>query len=268
MRIIMRGTIIVFLLLLSLYSCAGIKSGIFQEKLPTIAHVHIGHAITSWKTTPDKKGLLVVAEEEAAIALSESEKAVAKPEDLKLIQKHVGYAMNAIDPGSYKVGPGLGFGLKRALSESINHITFAAQSDDASPNVKAFAPRYATAAEATISRCDLILALGREVLETPSATEASALAEEILTLSRANVSGSQKKNTRDVNKYGLKQIRRELTAMIDRENPPYQPVAQRYLLGIIRLPSGKWTFSWLVDPFYDDVQAGGGGGGGGGAGGY
>ena len=52
--------------------------------------------------------------------------------------------------------PGLGFGLKRA---------------------------------AVVSCCDLILALGEEILQSDSVAEAGALAEESLLLSRANVKG-------------------------------------------------------------------------------
>ncbi|MHC4560977.1 MAG: hypothetical protein ACYS80_27155, partial [Planctomycetota bacterium] len=70
-------------------------------------------------------------------------------------------------------------------------------------------------------------------------------------LARANVKGvdhnADGKIGPDPGEYGLEQLRSQITSMTDREDPPYQPVSQRYLFGLVRLPSGKWAFSWLVD---------------------
>ncbi|GEM_PF-2231623 len=258
---------IFFLFLTNSYGCYSLKSAIFQEKLPTIAHVHVGHTITSWKTTPDKKGLLIVAQEEAEIALKESKKASVKTGELMFIKEHIRYAMNAIDPYNYKKGPSLGYGLKRALSESANHISFAAESEDASQNIKNFAPQYAAATEDIISRCDLVLSLGKEVLDTPSITEAVALSSEIVNLLHTIVDGNHGKNSKRVDEYGIKNLREQLAATLKNEDPPYRPVAQRYLLGIIRLPNGKWAFSKLIDSFYDTPSSGSSSGGGGWSGG-
>ena len=48
------------LVLVTLSSCT--------TRPPTIAHVHIGHALTGWVETPDSKGFFVVAEKNAQIA--------------------------------------------------------------------------------------------------------------------------------------------------------------------------------------------------------
>ena len=50
--------------------------------------------------------------------------------------------------------------------------------------------------------------------------------------------------------YGLKQLRRDLEALIAREDPRYEPVARRYLLGLVRLPTGEWVFSDKVTSGY------------------
>jgi hypothetical protein len=38
------------------------------------------------------------------------------------------------------------------------------------------------------------------------------------------------------------QLRKELDAMIARENPPYVTVDQWYLFNLVRLPNGRWVF--------------------------
>ena len=250
------------LLILVLTECTPVKKTVFQEKLPAIAHVHIGHAITGWKHTPDKKGLLQTAEKEASIALAHAEYAVQKPHELQLIKLHVAHVMHAVNPDSQKEGPGIGFGLKKAVTEAVGHITFAADSDDASENVRNFAEPFAINAEALLDRSDLIEVLGEEVLQTVSAQEAFALAGEILNLARANVEGVDSDGDSaigiDPREYGLKQLRAQIMAMTKNEDPPYRPVARRYLFGLIRLPSGKWAFSWLVDRFYEPEDGGSG----------
>ena len=232
------------------------------EKGPTMAHVHIGHAMTNWKTTPDKMGLFIVAEKEADIAYTHASLALQKPIDLDRVKLHVGNAMHAIDPKTHKSGPGLGFGLKRALNEAVSHITFAAESTDASENVKDFVTTFGQNTTATIERCDLILALGTDIQKAESAQEAAALAEEVVILTQANVKGMNASGNggavTDPNDYGLKQLRTQIEEMIDREDPPYQPAPRRYLLGVVRLPSGEWTYWWRTTE--QTGHTGGGGG--------
>ena len=43
---------------------------------------------------------------------------------------------------------------------------------------------------------------------------------------------------------GLQQMRQQLVEMLARENPPYQPIGRRYLLGLVKLPSGRWFYSF------------------------
>lgn len=249
-------------LMLGLSQCTTLKNWMAPEKGPTIAHVHIGHAMTGWKHAPGKKGLFVVAEQEAKTAQTHANNALQKPDDLKHIKLHVGYVMHAVDPKTQKKGPGLGFGQKRALTDALSHITFAAESDDASENVQNFAKTISLYAEATLERCYLIMALGQDILQTNSAEEAATLAEEIAKLTRANIEGVNaggNGGVTDPDHYGLKQLRTQITEMTDREDPPYRPVSRRYLFGLIRLPSGEWTYWWHVDR----EKSGGDGGGGG-----
>ena len=42
--------------------------------------------------------------------------------------------------------------------------------------------------------------------------------------------------------YGIATIRRDIDQMTAREQPPYSPVATRWLFSLIRLDDGSWTF--------------------------
>lgn len=255
--------LIAMTVILLLTGCTTINKALVIEKTPTIAHVHIGHAITGWKPSPDQKGLFQVAEQEAETALTHTGYAIERPDNIDLIRLHVTHVMHAIDPETQKEGPGTGFGLKRALTEAVGHITYAAESDDASQNVANFSEPFAGNARDVLERSNLILALGQEVLQDISAQEAFALAEEMLILASANIEGIDKNEDGSINvppdEYGLKQLRNQITEMIAREDPAYEPVAKRYLFGLIRLPSGKWDFSWRVNQFEDNEGGGGGG---------
>lgn len=234
---------------------------IAPEKEPKMAHVHIGHAMTHWKQTPDNMGLFVVAEKEADIAFTHANMAMQKSTDLDHIKLHVANVMHAIDPKTQKKGPGLEFGQRRALSEAISHIAFAAESDDASENVKRFVESFTNNSASILERCDLIIALGEDVQKAETSQEAVALADEIAILASANIegikSGGNGNEITDPNDFGLKHLRVQIEEMIDREVPPYQPVPRRYLLGVVRLPSGKWTYWWKTS---NNSSEGGGGG--------
>lgn len=267
----MYQIIVVFFVFGAILSgCAGFKNFTFQEDLPTIAHVHIGHAVTGWMHAPEKKGLFITAEEEGQIALTEAKKALEKPEDIATIKQHISGTLHALDSESVEKGPGLGFGLMKALEEASGHITYAARSDDASINVQQFADKFEENTLPALERSELVLALGQEILTLQSADDAHILAAEIHCNVEAIVNGSDAaeecRAAVSADDFGLKQLRAQLEEMIAREVPEYKTVATRYLFGVIKLPSGKWAFSWLVDPFFDDEEddeEGGDGGGGG-----
>ena len=228
--------------------CAGESNFVVQEKLPTIAHVHVGHANTGWKQTPDQKGLFTTAEAEAQAALTHARAAVAAGSDLTRIKSETAAVVYAITAEGRATGSGLGFGLKKALAEAGDHILFAAESDDASENVRQFAGRFQTDSAVVIERCDLVLALAQDVILSGKAEDAAALAEEIgiqtALIVDATSGNAASSGEGDI---GLVQLRQEMDAMIAREDPPYRPVARKYLFGLIRLPDGKWTFSWLTN---------------------
>jgi hypothetical protein len=116
-------------------------------------------------------------------------------------------------------------------------MEFAAESDDASKNVRDSVPRIAERTNEIIGRCEEVRVLGEAVLVSASQVESSTLAGEIQGLSELITDGSPK------GAYGLAQLRGEIEAMIGRESPPYTTVDTWYLLNLVRLPSGKWDFA-------------------------
>jgi hypothetical protein len=223
-------------LVLSLLGAAGCVS-----RAPTIAHVHIGHAITGVHVTPNQEGYMVTAERRGAEAVEFSRLAAAS-NDLGVIKRNVAGAVKATDAED-------NFGVKQAIVMASNHITFAATSDDASVNVQQAAPIFASHITRMVERCELIVLLGKDVEASSSVQEASVSVAELGKLTRANVSGDDSNAAAGAgslpSQYGLVQLRKELEAMIARESPRYVTVPQWYLFNLVRLPNGRWVFDKL-----------------------
>jgi hypothetical protein len=213
-------------------------AGCVTSRQPTMAHVHIGHALTGVAITPGQKGYLLEAEERAQNASDLANKASTETSlpQIKLDIDQVVKASNSEED----------FGLKHSIILASNHITFAATSDDASQNVKLAAPIFAHDITRVVERCDEIGLLGKDVTAATSVQEASLLAVEIRKLAQQNVNGEDAHGTGALGatpqEYGMKQLRKELQDMIARENPPYATVDQYYLFNLVRLPNGKWVY--------------------------
>jgi hypothetical protein len=220
------------LLVLGLLPCA---AGCVSRP-PTIAHVHIGHAITGVHVTPNKEGYMETAQRRAQEAIGFAAQA-ASATDLDEIKRSVELANHATNSRD-------DFGVKEALVMAVNHISFAATSDDASANVQKSAPIFAQDATGVVQRCDLIALLSKDTAASTSLREASVSAAEIVRLTRANLDGEPAEGKAGAAhlEYGLVQLRGELDAMVAREKPPYVTVDRWYLFNLVRLPSGRWVF--------------------------
>jgi hypothetical protein len=207
---------------------------------PTVAHVHIGHAITGVHVTPDKQGYMVTARQRADEAISYAALAQSST-DLAAVKQNVAlvdHATNSRDD----------FGVRESLVMAVSHISFAATSDDASANVQRSAPVFAADSARVVERCELIGLLSKDVAGSGSMPDAKVTVDEIVRLARANVYGEEAgdgKQGSTASSYGLQQLRAELDAMIAREKPPYVTVDQWYLFNLVRLPNGKWVFDKL-----------------------
>lgn len=249
----------IFVMLASLMAgCAYVT----PEKQPSIAHVHIGHALTAWTETPDNQGLFVVAEHEARKVLDLTN-SLTSASTLEQTQATMREIMNVIEPpvveGSRQTED---FGLKRAFTEAMDHLEYAASSDDASANVRATVPGLREKGQGVVERYELIMAIARDIQDTNSAEEAAALTEEVRILARGILYGVELDGKEPIgsqlDECGLLQLRNAIAAMTEREDPPYVPVSEKWLFGLVRLPSGEWKFD-----FGGPAGAGGGSGGGG-----
>jgi len=218
-----------------------IAAGCVSRRAPTVAHVHIGHAITGVHVTPNKEGYLVSAERRAQETLDYTTKAAAA-HDLTEIKREIALASQATNADDT-------FGVKESMVMAVNHITFAATSDDATLNVQKAAPVFAADSARVIERCDLIALFNKDIQASNSEKEAALLVGEIAKLAQANISGDDSNGDGVVgsvpSEYGLLQLRKELEAMIARERPPYVTVDQWYLFNLVKLPNGKWVFDKL-----------------------
>lgn len=208
---------------------------------PTIAHVHLGHALTGVAITPGQKGYVMEAEERAQNANELAQKA-ASSTSLAQIKADVDAAVQASNADD-------SFSLKHSLVLASNHITFAATSDDASRNVRESAPIFAHDIGRVVERCELIALLGKDVAASSQVSEVQVLTEEISKLTEQNINGDDSDGDGIVGgspkEYGMKQLRDELQGIIARENPPYRTVEQYYLFNLVRLPNGRWVFDKL-----------------------
>jgi hypothetical protein len=208
---------------------------------PTIAHVHIGHALTGVHVTPDHKGYVLVAEQRADEALAAARQAT-QAADLAELKADVARVVDATNGED-------NFGVRESLTMASNHISFAATSADASDNVIQFAPLFRTDIAAVIGRCEYIDLLGKDVAASSRLKDATLLSQEIYKAADANVEGDDTagagaKGTVPAD-YGMAQLRAQLQAMLQREKPPYRTVDQWYLFNLVRLPNGRWVFDKL-----------------------
>lgn len=213
--------------------------------LPLISHAHVGHALTTWRDTPGEQGLFMVAEQEITIAWQQAQ--VARQTSATVARKHVAGVIHALDPEHQATGPGLGYGGIRALTGAANHLQFASTSDDASGNIARGAEAFAKQAAVVIENLKLAIDVA-SLAQKSSDAEISGLTAEIeriidRSLNGADVDGNGSiGNTAE--EIGLKQMRQQLVLMLSHENPPYHPIGRRYLLGLVKLPNGRWVYSF------------------------
>ncbi len=213
---------------------------------PLISHAHVGHGLTTWQDTPGNKGLFTVAREEIDIARREADAALSAASAAEKAT-HIDNAAHALNPDVQPKGTGLGYGAIRALGSAVEHLEYAATSDDASANiVSSVAPLSqlgegvlgrlrTTAAGAKTAGIDDPVALDRTAVELRAGLAAAAQGID------ANRDGQIDATATEA---GLDQLHAQLQAMLDREaDPKYAPLPRKYLLGLVRMPNGKWIFT-------------------------
>jgi hypothetical protein len=143
---------------------------------------HLGHVLQSFGDTPDKQGLLPTATAEARTAAAHAGLAARDLNDLTAMQLHAGHVLHAVSPAAGSSGPGLGYGVKRAAEGVAAHVTMAGAVQGAPADVAMHAMHVATAARTTVSRADQIATLVKRIQEAKTASDASALVSQLVSL--------------------------------------------------------------------------------------
>jgi len=222
--------------------CAGLSSCavLLNREQPSIAHIHIGHAITGWPFAPNKQGLLVVAELSAIKAATSSELMLnaAREGNMKRARKFLMETSNAVDPGFLDESKSEDYGLRKAASEAITHLKLASEMDDASANVQRTITNTAVKATDLVDRSDELLAYLDAGTKAQTIDEMEIIAEEIVRSLKAIAGGPDVESG-----YSLYNFREDIEAMVAREDPPYQTVDSYYLFNLVKLPDGQWGFA-------------------------
>jgi len=153
------------------------------------AQAHVGHVASSWGNTPDNQGFLTTAEGEAAVALLHAGLASRDLTDLAAIKMHTYHAMHALDPSHVEGGPGMGYGLDKAVAGVIAHIALAANSEDASDAVKLHARHISASAANVADWSSQAMGLMHELLGMEDAEAAGEVATKVELLLDAIVNG-------------------------------------------------------------------------------
>jgi hypothetical protein len=134
-------------------------------------------------------GLLPAALAEARIAAQHAALAARDPNNLGNMQTHAGHVIHAIDPTIVMMGPGRGYGMKKAALGAANHIELAAKAAGASQNIITHAAHIATSARSAAEKADAVIALAEKIRAATSAADAAALVEQLVSLANQLTSG-------------------------------------------------------------------------------
>jgi hypothetical protein len=224
--------------LLGLVGCA--------HQQPLISHAHVGHCLTQWHDTPENRGLLEVAEQELARAHAEAHAALTAASGPTQKAEHLNNAARALNPDAGQGSSTGDYGAIRALESAVEHLEYAGTSQDASPNLVTsvaalseigvgILQRLRTASEqARAANSNDAISLDRKAVELRALLHFAAVGQD------ADGDGFVEPTAEEA---GLMHFRARLDDTLAREiNPKYQPLPRRYLLGLVRLPDGKWAF--------------------------
>ena len=210
---------------------------------PLISHAHVGHALTTWHDTPGQQGLIDVAAGDLEIAEREASLSCANPLNGGA-EPHAANVLHALVPEALLEGPGSGYGALRAVMGTVEHLEYAATSKDASLNLVAAVAQLAAEGVSIHARLEVAAELAQNFLDTPPGNDRRDLCVQLLDELRVAVHGGVIGPRADgPATMGFKALHHALLASLDRErDPAYEPVSRRYVLGLVRLPTGEWRY--------------------------
>jgi len=209
---------------------------------PLISHAHLGHALTAWHDTPDQQGLLDVAAADLDTAIREAQLACTNMRGATT-QQHAANVLHALVPEATADGPASGYGAVRALMGTVEHLEYAATSPDASLNLVAAVADLAGHGVAVHARLEVATELAQDLINAGADTSTdlcSRLQQELHVAQHGGVVGPADGGFATI---GFSALHQRLLATLEGErDPAYEPVSRRYVLGLVRLPSGEWRY--------------------------
>lgn len=204
----------------------GIIQAAAQTKVPAgDVGVHIGHIVNGFKDTPNGQSLMAVANAEARTAAQHAALAARNTASLDAMKLHAGHVINALDPGIVPMGPGLGYGLKKAAMAIAMHIDLAAKTAGASQNVIVHANHIGTSAKNTVTRSDAAIALAQRIQAATTAEEAAQILNQLVSLTAQLVAGADANGDGRIgwqeNEGGLQQAEEHIKLLLAGENIPF-----------------------------------------------
>lgn len=214
---------------LAVLTGAPLPGRVVAAAAPTVAvpagpvGTHIGHVVNSFMDTPDKAGLLPMAITEQKTALQHAQLALRAPGNLAMLQLHAGHVINALDPSIVPMGPGKGYGVKKAATGIAAHIELAAKAEGATVPQVTHSKHIAAAARSTVTRADEIIALAQKVQMATDPKAAAELMNQIAQkcdqlMTGADVNSDGRMNW-DAPEGGLAQVQEHVTLMLAPAKP-------------------------------------------------
>lgn len=181
---------------------------------------HIQHVLTEAPDTPEGRGYLTTAEDEAAVAIRHAELAANDDTNLDWMQTHASHVLHALDPSRVEgEGPGLGYGLQNAASQIARHIGLAAEAEGASGGVETHSAHVIAATNAVASRAEELAGLAQEVLDAGDYSSAGSRVYRMRRLARQLITGVDVDEDGEVSwqepEGGLAQVRRHAELMAE-----------------------------------------------------
>lgn len=211
---------------------------------PLVSHAHVGHALTGWHDTPEQQGLMVVASKDLKLAEQEAAMACSNPQPYRGAG-HLSNVINALVPEAQPDGPASGYGAIRALMGTVEHLEYAATSPDSSLNLVAAVAQLSVHGESIHARLKVAVELAQHLL-TASPSDWPDYCEQLRKELRVAIHGGVAGPGSDrggFHSIGFDALHGELMAALEREqDPTYTPVPRRYVLGLVRMPSGLWQY--------------------------
>ena len=149
----------------------------------------IGYVVSSWEDTPSKQGLLPIAFKESLVAAAHASYSENSAGNLQAMKTHVGHVRHSIDPTLELDGPGMGYGLLKAIRGAIERITLASENAGASEAVKTHSVHVLSALNNALERTNLALIEADFIIAASNADDALPHAVEMAKLTKAAFAG-------------------------------------------------------------------------------